>query len=335
MKIKVGILGATGTIGQNLVHLLHNHPYFEVAFLGASSEKRYDEAVSKSWPFHESPPKLLTHDVHDIVSAKNKCSLVFSALPASLAKTLEEEYANAGFAVVSSAGAHRMSPDVPLLIPEINPEHLCLIDAQRKRRNGQGFIITKPNCAIQSFILPLTPLHKTFGIDNLHITTLQAISGAGNSSLASSEIHDNVIPYIDGEEEKVEAEPKKIWDAPTLNIAAHCNRVPVLHGHHACVTVSFKKRPSKEEIFSLWEGFKGEILPSSPSKLITYLDDERRPQNRLDVMREKGMGVTVGRLRESSLFDYRFVALSHNALRGGAGGAILSAELLYKKGYLS
>lgn len=340
-KIPVGILGATGAIGQRYVERLLNHPWFEIAFLAGSQEGAYEERVK--WSLHTPVPKgLFVHSIDQIEIARKKCACVFSALPHEQASIYETRYASEGLVVISSASTHRMSPDVPLLIPEINLSHLDILPIQRKKRGwNQGCIVTKPNCAIQSFMLPLTSLHHQFGIRKLFITTLQSISGAGNSALSAASIHDNVIPYISGEEEKVESEPLKIWGQVinesiqplSFEISAQCNRVPVLTGHLACVSVAFDKTPSEKEILKLWENTPSLELPSSPSHPIFYRSEPERPQHRFDADTGSGMSVTVGRLRRCPLLDYRFVGLSHNTLRGGAGGGVLIAESMHTRDY--
>lgn len=322
-KIPVGILGASGLLGQQYAALLTNHPWFELTFRTSS---------------HKND---LYYSLDDIKIAKEKCRLLFSALPNALAEIYEERYADAGLGVISNASVYRMTPDVPLLIPEINYDHLKLIEIQRKNRNwDSGFLIVKPNCSIQSFMIPLTPLHHRFRVIQLFVTTLQAISGAGNSGLSSYAIQDNVIPFIPQEEEKSEAEPLKIWDLTrdALSISAQCNRVPVLDGHLACISVKFERCPEIKEILDIWKNYRSlpqELkLPSAPSFPIIYREEQERPQTRLDRDSGKGMAVTVGRLRECPLLDIKFAGLSHNAIRGGAGGALLIAELLKSQNYL-
>jgi len=353
-KIRVGILGATGMVGQHYVNLLIEHPFFEISFLAASKDsagKTYGQALQeKGRSFDSIPPSVLAmpvYSVDEIDKAKEHCDFVFSAVNAETAKINEPLYAAAGLPVVSNASAHRMDPDVPLLIPEINPEHLELIHQQRKNRGwGKGFIIAKPNCSVQSYLFPLFPLHQKFGIKKLIITTMQAVSGAGYPGVSSLDIIDNVIPYIGGEEEKSEREPLKILGkiqngkiAPIqgLSISAHCNRVPVMDGHTACVSVEFVKKPTKEEILEIWREFRSvpqELnLPSAPIQPIIYREEKDRPQPKFDRNAEGGMAITVGRLRECPVLDFRFVALSHNALRGAAGGGVLNAELLYSQNY--
>lgn len=354
-KIKVGILGATGMVGQRFIQLLDNHPWFEVSYVGASGQsagKPYSKAVEGRWHMASQVPKtvakLTVRDVADISAAAKECSFVFSALETEAAKVFEEKYAAAGIPVVSNASAHRHTSDVPMIIPEINSEHLEIISAQQKNRGWKkGFIVVKPNCSLQSYIAPLFALHKEFVIKNVIVTTLQAVSGAGHPGVASLDIMDNVVPLIGGEEEKSEGEPlkilgkvsgNKIVDAANIKISAHCNRVPVVDGHTACVSVSFGKKPSREQVIKAWKNFKGTAqelnLPSAPKQPIIYTDEPARPQPRLDRDTDKGMAVTVGRLRDCNIFDYRFVGLSHNTIRGAAGGAILTAELLKARGYL-
>lgn len=314
-KISVGILGATGVIGQHYVSLLQNHPWFEITCLAASTASdSYEEVVRDRW--HQTRPIPKGYQLTTLDTFK-PCELVFSALPNHLAKEYEPRQRGT---VISSASCHRKSS--PIIIPEINPHHL-----------GKSKIIAKPNCAIQSFLLPLAPLHKRAQIRSLSVTTLQAISGAGNSAMTSQAIQDNVIPYIEGEESKIESEPLKILDAH-FPISAACNRVPVLHGHLVCVSVSFNKKLTREEILKIWREPSTLRLPSAPQFPVIYTEDPERPQPTLDRDTEGGMSVTVGRLRPCPLLDWRFVALSHNAIRGGAGGGILIAEQLKQEGYL-
>lgn len=348
-KIPVGILGATGMVGQQYLQLLANHPWFEVVFLAASEQsagKSYQDAVKDRWHCVEPIPAkiahLLVHGMDQISLAHRSCRFVFSALTTEAAKDYEERYAGAGLPVVSNAGYHRNAHDIPVLIPEINPEHTDIIPMQQKNRGwDKGFIVVKPNCSIQSYIIPLFPLHKKFGIQKIIVTTMQAISGAGFPGVPSLQITDNVIPYIGGEENKSEQEPLKVLgriqdgkieQARDIVISAHCNRVSVVDGHMACVSVKFANKPTHEEILSHWESFEGVPqkmkLPSAPVRPIQYLLEQNRPQPRLDRLAGNGMAVTVGRLRECNVFDYRFTALSHNTVRGAAGGGILNAELL-------
>lgn len=356
-KISVGILGATGLVGQRYVELLASHPWFELTFL-ASSElsagKEYRAVVSNRWhgahPLPEALEGCQLYRVDDIEAARSSCRLVFSALSNDAAKSFEEKYAAAGLGVISSASCHRMAQDVPILIPEVNGEHTKYLPIQKKNRQwGKGFIVAKPNCAIQSFMMPLAPLHRRFGVKALAITTLQAASGAGYPGVSAMDLLGNVIPYIPTEEEKLQSEPLKIWgeikddaivSAGGIAISAHCNRVAVLDGHLACVSVAFVDRPLREEILTLWDGFIGLLpeiaeLPSSPLPSLIYLPEEDRPQPRRDSDRGGGMSVTVGRLRDCPLFHYRFTALSHNTIRGAAGGGVLIAELLLRQGFLA
>jgi aspartate-semialdehyde dehydrogenase len=315
MKIPVGVMGATGVIGQHYVSLLQDHPWFDIKCLAASNPAdSYHEAVRGRWNQIEPPPKG-----YSVCGLKDfiPCPIVFSALPNELASQIEPPLAQTGCWVISSASCHRETS--PVIIPEINPHHIT-----------ESRLIAKPNCATQSFLIPLAPLHKIAGIRSLSVTTLQAISGAGNSGLSSSAIHDNVIPYIEGEEEKLENEPLKILDAQ-FPISAHCNRVPVLHGHLACISVSFNKPLTRKEILSAWKEPSPLSLPSAPKFPIIYHEAPERPQSRLDRDAAGGMSVSVGRLRPCPLLDWRFIALSHNAIRGGAGGGILIAEYLKQR----
>lgn len=352
-KIPVGILGATGMVGQQYLQLLAEHPWFEVTFLASSEQsagKLFRDAVSGRWHgstrMSETFSHLPVHRVDEIEAAKKNCSFVFSAMSNEGAKMYEELYAAAGLPVISNAGYHRSSVDVPLLIPEVNPEHAKIIPIQQKNRNWQkGFIVVKPNCSLQSYMIPLFPLHQQFKVKHLILSTMQAVSGAGHPGVSSLDIMDNVIPHISGEEEKSEQEPLKIWGkiegnqiqpACNIGISAHCNRVPVRDGHLACISVQFQQKPREEDILELWKSFRGGDLqlPSAPPLPIIYQDERDRPQPRLDRNNGNGMAVTVGRLRSCPVFDYRFVALSHNTLRGAAGGGVLNAEFLFSKGYL-
>lgn len=354
-KKKVGIVGATGMVGQRFLTLLENHPYFEVTALAASARsagKSYGEAVGDRWkmttPMPEIYRQMLVYDATDIAKMAESVDFVFCAVDMKKdeIRALEEAYAKAEIPVVSNNSAHRWTPDVPMVIPEINDEHYEVIEAQKKRLGTKrGFIAVKPNCSIQSYVPALTPLRK-YGIKEVVATTYQAISGAGKTFKDWPEMIDNIIPYIGGEEEKSEQEPLRVWgtvkngeivkaDAPL--ITTQCIRVPVSDGHTAAVFVRFENKPTKEEILEAWESFNGKPqklgLPHAPEKFITYFEDDNRPQAKLDRDIYGGMGVTVGRLREDTLFDYKFVCLSHNTLRGAAGGAVLNAELLYKLGY--
>ena len=355
-KMKVGVVGATGMVGQRFLTLLENHPYFEVVALAASARsagKSYKEAVGERWkmstPMPEKYADMIVYDAQNIDEMK-KCSFVFCAVDMKKdeIRALEEAYAKAEIPVVSNNSAHRWTPDVPMVIPEINDSHLEVIEAQRKRLGTKrGFIAVKPNCSIQSYVPAITPL-LAYKPTIILATTYQAISGAGKTFKEWPEMIDNVIPYIGGEEEKSEQEPLKIWghvengevvkaDAPL--ITTQCIRVPVSDGHTAAVFVKFENKPSKEEIIKAWAEYQGKAqeleLPSAPKQFITYFEEDNRPQAKLDRDIYGGMGITLGRLREDTVFDYKFVGLSHNTLRGAAGGAVLIAELLYKLGYFN
>ena len=356
-KMNVGVVGATGMVGQRFLTLLENHPYFEVVALAASARsagKTYREAVGERWkmttPMPEKFADMVVYDAQNIEAMKEKCSFVFCAVDMKKdeIRALEEAYAKAEIPVVSNNSAHRWTPDVPMVIPEINDEHLEIIAKQRERLGTKrGFIAVKPNCSIQSYVPAITPLLK-FKPTVMLATTYQAISGAGKTFKEWPEMIDNVIPYIGGEEEKSEQEPLKIWghiengeivkaEAPL--ITTQCIRVPVTDGHTAAVFVKFENKPSKEEILKAWAEYEGKAqelkLPSAPEKFITYFEEDNRPQAALDRNIYGGMGITLGRLREDTVFDYKFVGLSHNTLRGAAGGAVLIAELLYKLGYFN
>ncbi len=355
-KMKVGVVGATGMVGQRFLTLLENHPYFEVVALAASARsagKSYKEAVGERWkmttPMPEKFADMVVYDAQNIEEMK-KCSFVFCAVDMKKdeIRALEEAYAKAEIPVVSNNSAHRWTPDVPMVIPEINDAHLEVIEAQRKRLGTKrGFIAVKPNCSIQSYVPAITPLLK-YKPSVILATTYQAISGAGKTFREWPEMIDNVIPYIGGEEEKSEQEPLKIWghvengevvkaDAPL--ITTQCIRVPVSDGHTAAVFVKFENKPTKEEIIKAWAEYQGKAqeldLPSAPKQFVTYFEEDNRPQAKLDRDIYGGMGITLGRLREDTVFDYKFVGLSHNTLRGAAGGAVLIAELLYKLGYFN
>ena len=355
MKKRVGIVGATGMVGQRFLTLLENHPYFEVTVLAASSRsagKTYIEAVGERWkmstPIPEEYKNMIIMDAQKIDEIAPLVDFVFCAVDMKKdeIKALEEAYAKAEIPVVSNNSANRFTADVPIVIPEVNPEHLEIIEAQRKRfGTKRGFIAVKPNCSIQSYVPALTPLLK-YEPYEIVATTYQAISGAGKTFNEWPEMIDNIIPYIGGEEEKSEQEPLKVWGniengeiakAKSPVITTQCIRVPVTDGHTAAVFVKFRNKPTKEEILSAWANFKAEPqeleLPHAPAQFITYFEEDNRPQAKLDRDIYGGMGVTVGRLREDHVYDYKFVGLSHNTLRGAAGGAVLIAELLYKKGY--
>ncbi|WP_033164596.1 aspartate-semialdehyde dehydrogenase [Clostridium sp. KNHs205] len=356
-KLRVGILGGTGMVGQRFVSLLENHPWFEVAVIAASPRsagKTYEEAVGSRWkmstPMPEAVKHIIVKDVNQVEEVSSQVDFVFSAVDMTKEeiKAIEEAYAKTETPVVSNNSAHRWTPDVPMVVPELNPEHLELIPFQRERLGTKkGFIVVKPNCSIQSYTPALFAL-KEYGPKLVVATTYQAISGAGKNFDEWPEMIDNVIPYIGGEEEKSEQEPLKIFGkvvegklekAQGPLITTQCIRVPVSDGHTAAIFVNFEKKPSKEEILKVWKEFKGlpqELeLPMAPKQFIQYLEEDNRPQTKLDRDYEGGMGVSIGRLREDSVFDYKFVGLSHNTLRGAAGGAVLIAELLTAKEYIT
>ena len=354
----VGIIGATGMVGQRFALLLADHPWFNVTCLAASPRsagKSYTEAVGDRWamtaPMPENLKDMMVYDaVADIDTIVSKVDFVFCAVDMKKEeiKAFEEMYAKHECPVVSNNSAHRFTADVPMVIPELNPEHLDIIEAQRKRLGTKrGFVAVKSNCSLQSYVPALFPLDKEFGVEKCLVCTYLAISGAGKTFERWPEMVDNVIPYIGGEEEKSEKEPLKIWgkvedgeiklaDAPKFT--AQCLRVPVSDGHMAAVFVTFKNKPSKEEILKVWENFSGvpqELeLPHAPKKFLNYFTEDNMPQTKMHRDLEGGMAVSVGRLREDSQYDYKFVCLSHNTLRGAAGGAVLLAELLAAKGYM-
>ncbi|WP_166238480.1 aspartate-semialdehyde dehydrogenase [Paenibacillus turpanensis] len=355
-KLKVGIVGGTGMVGQRFVQLLDQHPWFQVTAIAASSSsagKTYEESVQNRWKLPEPIPndvkQIIVQDASKVEEVASGVDFIFCAVDMKKdeIKALEEAYAKTGTPVISNNSAHRWTPDVPMVIPEINPGHLDVIAAQRKRLGtATGFIAVKPNCSIQSYVPALNAL-LDFKPTNVVASTYQAISGAGKNFTDWPEMLDNVIPYIGGEEEKSEQEPLRIWGsvqngeivkASAPLITTQCIRVPVTDGHLATVFASFEKKPSKEEILARWQSYKGRPqelgLPSAPKQFITYFEEENRPQTKLDRDIERGMGVSVGRLREDTLYDFKFVGLSHNTLRGAAGGAVLIAELLKAEGYI-
>ena len=356
-KLRVGILGGTGMVGQRFITLLENHPWFEVVLVAASGRsagKLYEEAVDGRWKMAVDMPeyvkKMTVYDMDkDFDEIVSKVDFVFCAvnMPKDEIKALEERYAKAEVPVVSNNSANRWTPDVPMVVPEINPEHLEVIESQKKRLGTtRGFICVKPNCSIQSYTPALNAL-KEFEPKLVVATTYQAISGAGKTFKEWPEMVENIIPYIGGEEEKSEKEPLRLWGkvengqivpATEPVITCQCIRVPVLDGHTAAVFVNFEKKPTKEQIIEKWRNFKGlpqELeLPSAPKQFIQYLEEDNRPQVQLDVNYENGMGISVGRLREDKVYDFKFVGLSHNTLRGAAGGAVLSAEMLKALGYI-
>ena len=356
-KLRVGILGATGMVGQRFISLLENHPWFEVVTLAASPRsagKTYEEAVGGRWkmdtPMPEAVKKLVVMNVNDVEHVASTVDFVFSAVDMSKdeIKAIEEAYAKTETPVVSNNSAHRWTPDVPMVVPEINPEHFDVIEFQKKRLGTKrGFIAVKPNCSIQSYA-PVLTAWKEFEPYEVVATTYQAISGAGKTFKDWPEMEGNIIPFIGGEEEKSEQEPLRIWGkiengvivkATEPKITCQCIRVPVLNGHTAAVFVKFRKKPTKEQLIEKLENFKGlpqELnLPSAPKQFIRYMTEDNRPQVILDVNYENGMGINVGRLREDSIYDWKFVGLSHNTVRGAAGGAVLCAETLVAKKFIA
>ncbi len=355
-KLRVGVLGATGMVGQRFLSLLEDHPWFEAVCVAASPRsagKTYEEAVGERWkldrPMPENIKKLVVKNVNEIDAIAPEVDFVFSAVDMTKdeIRAIEEAYARAEVPVVSNNSAHRWTKDVPMIVPEINPEHAQIIGAQRKRLGTKrGFIAVKPNCSIQSYA-PALAAWKEFEPTEVIACTYQAISGAGKTFRDWPEMVENVIPYIGGEEEKSEQEPLRIFGkivgdeivkAELPVISAQCIRVPVLNGHTAAVSVRFKNKPGREELIDRLVHFSGEPqalkLPSAPKQFIRYMEEDNRPQVKLDVDFENGMGISIGRLREDVIYDYKFVGLSHNTLRGAAGGAVLCAELLKAKGYI-
>ena len=356
-KYKVGIVGATGMVGQRFITLLDNHPWFDITALAASSRsagKQYKEVAEKRWmmdvPYSEKVGDMVVMDATaDVEKIASMVDFVFCAVDMKKdeIKALEEEYAKHECPVVSNNSAHRHTPDVPMVIPELNPEHTAVIESQRKRLGTKrGFVAVKSNCSLQSYVPAIFPLNK-FGVKDVLVCTYQAISGAGKNFDTWPEMIDNVIPYIGGEEEKSEIEPLKIYGkvegdeivpATSPAFTAQCIRVPVTNGHMGAVFVRFENKPSKEEIIEIWDNFKGvpqELdLPSAPKKFLNYFVEDNMPQTKLQRELEGGMAVSIGRLREDTQYDYKFVCLSHNTLRGAAGGAVLLAELLCAQGYM-
>ncbi|MEJ2052453.1 MAG: aspartate-semialdehyde dehydrogenase [Calditrichaceae bacterium] len=343
-RIPVAVLGATGSVGQKFIQLLSNHPYFKVVEVAASERsagKKYSEAVN--WILPEPiPDNIAGLEVKECKPDLN-CRTAFSGLDSSVAGEVEEAFAKAGYKVISNSKNHRQDKFVPLLIPEVNPDHLQLLDYQTY---GEGKIVTNPNCAVIGLVIALKPLFDIFGLQAVNVVTMQAVSGAGFPGVASLSILDNVVPYIGGEEEKVEMEPRKLLGSMSpdgikfldLPISAQCNRVSVLDGHLETVQVKLAKKVSTRDIIECWDNFRSEPqkleLPSAPVKPVHYFDNPAYPQTRLHRNVESGMGVSVGRLRECNLFDFKFAVLSHNTVRGAAGGAILCAELMKAKGLL-
>lgn len=353
-KYKVGIVGATGMVGQRFVTLMENHPWFDLTVLAASSRsagKTYKDAIGPRWamsvPMPEAVQNMVIKDAEaDLNDIAASVDFVFCAvnMPKDEIRTLEEKYAKAECPVVSNNSANRWTDDVPMVVPEINAEHIKVIDSQKQRLGTKyGFIAVKSNCSLQSYVPALNPLKDEFGLTKALVCTYQAISGAGKTFETAPEILDNVIPYIGGEEEKSEREPLKLWGkledgviktADSPSITAQCLRVPASDGHMAAVFVSFDKKPTMEEIKDRWNNYPAVDLPSAPKKFLHYFEEENRPQTKLDRNLENGMAVSIGRLRPDTQYDYKFVCLSHNTLRGAAGGAVLLAELLCKEGYI-
>ena len=357
-KYKVGVIGGTGMVGQRFVSLLEQHPWFQLTVIAASSRsagKTYEEAIGTRWaletPMPESARKMVVMNAQtDIEAIASQVDFVFSAVDMKKEEiqALEEAYAKHECPVVSNNSAHRWTPDVPMVVPEINPEHIKVIEDQRKRLSvKRGFIAVKSNCSLQSYVPALHPLRQ-FGLEQVLVCTYQAISGAGKTFETWPEMVDNVIPYIGGEEEKSEREPLKLWgkvengvivNAQSPSITAQCLRVPASNGHMAAVFARFANKPSMEEIKEIWAAYQGRAqeldLPSAPKQFLHYFEEPDRPQTRLDRMTEGGMAVCIGRLRPDTQYDYKFVCLSHNTLRGAAGGAVLLAELLCAEGYIS
>ena len=356
-KYNVGVIGATGMVGQRFMTLLDNHPWFDVKVLAASPRsagKKYSEAVGSKWCMDVEIPEAMKDIVvmdatADIEKIASQVDFVFCAVDMKKdeIKALEEAYAKAECPVISNNSAHRHTPDVPMIVPELNADHAKIIPAQRKRLGTKrGFIAVKSNCSLQSYVPALYPLSK-FGIKDVLVCTYQAISGAGKTFDTWPEMVDNVIPFIGGEEEKSEKEPLKIWgkvkgdvivDADSPNFTAQCIRVPVSNGHMGAVFVRFENKPSKEEILNIWKEFAGRAqeleLPHAPKQFLNYFEEDNMPQTKLNRDMEGGMAISIGRLREDTQYDYKFVCLSHNTLRGAAGGAVLMAELLCAEGYM-
>jgi aspartate-semialdehyde dehydrogenase len=357
-KYRVGVVGATGMVGQRFVTLIAAHPWFDLSVVAASARsagKTYEEAVEGRWmmdgPIPDAAKDLTVLSAQpDVAVVADAADFIFSAVDMKKdeIKALEEAYAKAECPVISNNSAHRWTPDVPMIIPEVNPEHALVVEHQRKRLGTKrGFVAVKSNCSIQSYVPLFHPLKDSFGLNRALVCTYQAISGAGKTFEMWPEMYDNVIPYIGGEEEKSEQEPLKIWGslvggeiipATTPSITTQCIRVPTTDGHMAAVFMAFERKPELDEVIGLWREFKGRPqelgLPSAPERFIHYFDEDDRPQTKPDRMLEGGMAISAGRLRPDSQYDYKFVSLSHNTLRGAAGGAVLLAELLCAEGYI-
>lgn len=345
-KIPIGILGATGMVGQRYIQLLENHPWFEIAWLAASdrsSGKKYGEAAK--WRLDTPLPGRIAEMTVSPAEPQGAPKVIFASVDAAIAREMEPAFANAGCAVVSNSSAFRMAPNVPLVIPEVNGDHLTMIEEQPSRQHSGGYIVTNPNCSTIGLVMALKPIEEHFGIEQIFVTTMQAVSGAGYPGVASMDILDNVVPYIGSEEEKMEAETLKLLGrlkshaVMPLNagITAHCNRVPVLDGHTECVSIKLSRPATRDQILNAWSEFRplaGQDLPFAPEQPVEWVGQPDRPQPRLDRNRGRGMSVTVGRLRPCNLFDWKFVLLSHNTVRGAAGATILNAELLASLGKL-
>ncbi len=345
-RIEVGILGATGMVGQHFVKFLQGHPWFDLKWLGASDRsagKKYREATA--WHLGGATPETIADRVVEESKPGNAPRLLFSAMDASVATEIERAFAQAGHVVVSNSKNHRMEPDVPLLVPEVNPDHLKLVPGQQRKRGWKGQIVTNPNCSTVVLTMALGPL-KTFGITRVIATTLQAISGAGYPGVPSMDINANVIPFIGGEEEKMQQETQKILgdfrgdhvEPLHAKVSAHCNRVPVVDGHLVTISVEFSAKPSETELRKAFDEFRSvpqqRQLPSAPARPVIYMEEKDRPQPRRDAERERGMAAFVGRLRPCPVLDYKFIALAHNTVRGAAGAAVLNAELMHSEGML-
>jgi aspartate-semialdehyde dehydrogenase len=347
-KIKVGVLGATGSVGQRFIQLLENHPFFTVTHLAASEKsagQSYYEVMKSRWKISGDIPEYAKKIIISLPKPEETkgVQLVFSGLDSSIAGEVETAYAESGVMVLSNSKNHRMVPNVPILSAEVNPEHLEVL----KHQSTKGKIITNSNCTIMGVTISLKPLMDAFGLKSVMLFSMQAISGAGYPGVPTMDILGNVVPFISGEEDKAEVEPQKclgivkngVIESANFKISAHCNRVPVFDGHTVAVSVSFEKKPNKADILKVWSEFKGEPqklgLPLAPDPTILYREENDRPQPRLDLDTGKGMTTVVGRLREDSIFDWKWVVLSHNTIRGAAGAALLNAELLYKKGYFN
>jgi len=346
-KYPIGILGATGMVGQRYIQLLEDHPWFEVAWLAASdrsSGKTYGEAAK--WRLDTPLPERIAKMMVSPAEPEGAPKIIFASVDAAIARELEPKFAEAGCAVLSNSSAFRMTPNVPLVIPEINADHLHLIEEQPWRKQSGGYMVTNPNCSTIGLVMALKPIEERFGLEQIFVSTMQAVSGAGYPGVASMDILDNVVPFIGGEEEKMEAETLKLLgklEGHTVKplsarITAHCNRVPVVDGHTECVSIKLARPATREQILAAWAEFdplKGMGLPMAPEPPVQFTGQPDRPQPRLDRNRGKGMAATVGRLRPCSLLDWKFVVLSHNTIRGAAGATILNAELLASQGKLS